>query len=626
VSHVFETRCVSARLTDPIGVARVACIGDSMMFGAGGLSRDALPAQLGRILNQAYPEHLVFVDNFGETSGNIWDAWPLFKIRAQAMRFDAVVFSVCQNDLDLFATHQVPYGGDQLANFAEDAPQLAAGVELFGDVAAWREASGIDVLVIFYSFHPLDRPKIDRLAPFIASLGLPFIDMLGYFTNETALTIHTYRVSEFDGHPSPMGHEFAARRVAREFRAARFLTRAPKLGQEVGASLAAAVRAMIDQGVTADCAMLWALEAVGAKKASAQRRGALAGNAGLAAIWDELEATSGEALTALRHGARRRVRSALIEEEWPPLEGYFNNLFAYRRRLQSVVSVLTEARPGQDLAAQAALLPDTAFLEGGQGGRAVAFDGDLAALASHWRQRIDAAMAALGLARPPGVVGDRTVGGMLPARLVDPLAEANAAESIIGEQISLIARQVDFLEDYAERAGPTIAAETPEHRLLVAIAVDLRSAFVYIDRFIPMLEAKLPLAAPDGLPWTVVEVAIEGAVGAEVSDRTFDLIVELTYTEPAGGIIRDRQLAGAVKDRAVYRFEFPLMLRGEIRVRVPERGVNRDLFTSGRARFSAIKVGNADWNMEIPQGGKIVEWEAAAEPCDEVRLSDVILS
>jgi hypothetical protein len=626
VSHVFETRCISATLDDPRGVARVACIGDSMMFGAGGQSGDALPSQLNRILNQAYLDSLVFVDNFGETSGNVWDAWPVFKFRAQRKRFDAVVFSVCQNDLDLLGTHQVPYGAEQLANFAEGAPQWLAGVELFRDVANWRDACGIDVLVIFYSYHPMDRLKVERLEPLVASLNLPFIDMLSYYSKETALTTETYRVSEFDGHPSPMGHELAARRVAREFRAQRFLNRAPALGGDIGVGVADAVRSMIDQGVSADAALYWAWEVSGAKKAGAQRRAAAAPSlVEDGGKWETMEELAKRELTSWRRWQRRRVRSSAIERDWDALEGYFNNLFAYRRRLQAAVFLLTHSGARDDLTAQVDLLPESAFRQGGVGGQAVEFDGDLLALTSHWRLRMDQALVAMGVARAEGAGTEVVAPAFLPARTGDPKSREIGVEAIIAEELGVIDRQIALLEDYAAQR-PRIAPSEPEHRLILALLVDLKSMFVYIDRFIPLLEAKVPLGAPDGPPWTVVEVLIDGAVGAEVKDKTFDLIVELTYVEPRRGIIRDRQLAGAVKERGAHRFEFPLMLQGSIRVRVPERGVNRELFTAGLARFSAIKVGNADWDMNIPQGAKLVEWAPSAEPCAEVHLRDVVLS
>jgi hypothetical protein len=595
-----------------------------MMFGFCAPRRETLPAQLNRILNQAYPGNLVFVDNFGETSGNIWDAWPVFKLRAETMRFDAVVFSVCQNDLDLFATHGASYGRYHLDNFLDGAPQWEAAVDLFRDCVAWRELTGIDVLVIFYSFTQTDRPIIDLLAPLLASLDLPFIDMLGYYEKETAVTVESYRVSEFDGHPSPIAHELAARRVAREFRAGEFLTRAPPLGKDIGVDLTDAVLSMIEQGMGVDSVLLWACEAAHAKLTTAQRRRAAHAAAPASiGVWEKLQDQSRAALSAWRRRERRCVRSVLLAKDGLLSEGYIANLDAYRRRLEAAVFVLVNGRSGQHLEAQVNLLPDSAYV---QGGRAVAFDGDLGTSASDWRRKMDRMLSQVSLECPPKTSLTEGPQPLLPIKTLDPLARDAGVEGVIASEFHLIDRQIEMLEAYAASVGTKISPQAPEHRLVSAILVDLGSAFVYVDRLVAMLESKLPLHAPDGAPWTIVEVAIDGAVGTEVKDRTFDLVVELTYLEPSRGILRDRQLAGAVKDGGIYRFEFPLMMQGSVRVRLPENGVNLNLFAAGQARFSRVKVGNADWDMNFAEAGRIVQWVASDEPCTQVELSDIVLS
>ena len=275
-----------------------------MLYGFGGPERHSFPHHFFRILNAAYPDKLIFTDNFGQTSGNLWNSWPLFKALATSRRFDAVVFSMCQNDLELFSSNGVWFDNDWLKTFKEGSPTWVAGSELFAEIASWRDERGIDVLVMFYTFHPDDRPMIDRVAARCAELNLPFVDMLDFFEHQTALTTATYAVSEFDGHPSNMAHELAARRIAREFVSRDFLSSAPTAPGSVEANMAAAIRSMFYQGMASDVVLQWALEVSEVKATSLRRQVGKSGSADRSGEWRTFGASARQMLDEWRKSLR----------------------------------------------------------------------------------------------------------------------------------------------------------------------------------------------------------------------------------------------------------------------------------------------------------------------------------
>lgn len=602
MAHIFESRCVSEGLTDPVGVTRVACIGDSMMYGFGGPSRHALPHQLCRLLNAAFTDKLIFVDNFGQTSGNLWNAWTLFQGVRGNRHIDALVFSVCQNDLELFAGNLVRYGSDRLDTFLEGTPTRAAGCDLLREVASWRAATGTDVLIIFYTYHPGDRPMIDHVARMCDEFDLPFIDMLHFFRTETGLTVETFRVTEFDGHPSELGHQLAARRISREFVDRGFLRGAAEVGENLGAALGDSLRSLIDQGVPADAALLWGFELCAAKAVALRRAHAASAKA---AECTELKEETAKGMIRWRNGLRQRVRGAALQADPVVIAGdnYLANMAAHRSMFEEILQVLTAARPATDMSRIVGLFDDTAH---SRGSHYPSFDGNLALVAKVARQKIDAAMASLGLVpdRRARVAFNRSLGD-LPG-----LDREQGVEGLLNHQVFALEQQIVRLESYAARFPQGVPRGRPEYRLMSIAFLSLNEALLLIDRLARKADEALSLGTPHGLPWTIVSVTVEGAVGQPIDDRHFDLVAELHYQIPRRGIIRERQNAGAVKERATYTFEFPLMLGGDVIIYVPERGMNRELFTSGKARFARIEIGNADWDGHVADRGKTVLWES----------------
>src|SRR5262245_11555830 len=98
MAALAETRDVGSSLPLPEGVRRLCCIGDSITYGQGVAPRQTLAAHVSHFVNMAYPEQLVWVDNCGQSSGNIWHSWVAFARLVETVKFDGAIFSLCQND------------------------------------------------------------------------------------------------------------------------------------------------------------------------------------------------------------------------------------------------------------------------------------------------------------------------------------------------------------------------------------------------------------------------------------------------------------------------------------------------------------------------------------------------
>jgi hypothetical protein len=658
MSHTYETRSIASNLKDPAGVARVACIGDSMMFGFGGPSRHSFPAHLGRILNAAYPRNLVFVDNFGQTAGNVWNSWPLFKARADAMRFDAVVFSICQNDMELFNDSGAIYGADKRRHsFDQGTPTRAAGIDLLRDVACWQRATSIDLLVMFYSFHRNDRPVVDKAKAMCSEAGVAMIDMLEFFQQETGMTVNTYRVSEFDGHPSNMAHEMAARRIAREMRARNFLARAPATADEGEAALVRAAESMTAQGVQADDALVWILEVAEGKMNAARRQSAASGANTASISWSTTGDLAKASLLQWRGDLRRRVRSREFESMSRKFESEYANFVVHRRNFEEMLFALTHLSPGSTPVELRSLFAPTAHrnyrdvpnslralfsptahrsfrnLPGALLalftsrkkpvlGELPSFGDSVTEAAREARQQMDTLIERLGLNQesPAGAAGVLRAGGVLP------LDYSVGLEGPLAFEVYAMDQQVQLLHREAQSLDASLS-DNPALRDLVAILmISWREFFAYADRLTKQADNILKHSTPKGPPHTIVNVTVEGATRDKIKEQFFDLCITFVYDTPRRGIIRDRQNAGALKERATYHFEFPLMLKGTVIVGLPIRGVNRALFEFGKARFSSIEIGNANWDMQIDDAMCPIRWKNNGERTATIRFDDVILA
>jgi hypothetical protein len=560
------------------------------------------------------------VDNFGQTSGNVWNSWPLFKARAECMYFDAVVFSVCQNDLELFVSNYAPYDQEKrMKTFDEGTVTWAAGWDMLRDIRVWRDTTNVEVLIMFYTYNPGDRPLIDRLQKGCKELGIPFVDVLAFLQDNTAIAVATYAVSEFDGHPSSLAHEMVARRITREIQATGILSKAPTTGKEGAPALICAAKSMIAQGMQPDDAYSWVL-GVGDVKSIADRRAHAAGvSGGKIGRWQDAMDWAKASLLDWRAGLRRQVRAKALEATCVEFNDYYGNLAAHRRNFEEMLYFLANAGPQVDYDSAYALMRtgahhSSAHLDD--------LRGDIVGAAEEMQRKMALLNSRLGLGKQLQHASEN-------ALLIQGVRglDCNAGlEALLAYEVQMMDRQVHVFERYARAIAPSLKEGSALFKLLSILATSYNSFFIYGDRLSAQAEKVVSMAAPDGPPRTIINVAVDGAVGESVSDRLFDLTVSVIYDVPRRGVIRDRQNAGAIKQRASYYFEFPLLMKGTVVVQVPNRGANYQLFSEGKARFSSIEVGNVDWNLKFPAGGKIVRWTNNGGDRALIKLDEVVLS
>jgi len=586
VPDIFETRCVSARFDRSDHLCRVACIGDSMVWGQGTAARQTLPAHLMRLLNAALPDQLVWVDNFGLSSGNLWHSWASLRAQAQDKRFDAIVFSVCQNDTQIFEHYTVAYGSDKSCYWEADTVYFRQAGRLFADFAQFCKDSGTVAIVVYYSFVASDRKIIEALRPVIESLGIPFIDMLEFYRHHTAMTIETYRASEFDGHPSSLGHEMAARRVTTELLNRLDQARPSRFAADPAGVLGGAVADLVDQHVPVDAALEWAREAIAAKERAARRR-PRGDRAAAAATYAGLAGRIARCETAWRLARRIEACAALVEPPADYMTRTLPNLHRAETILDEAVFLLEQSVGVEELGQLGALFVEDGHF--GQADRLAFFSGDVSGEIGRLRARLGAFTAI----KPEWVeemtecvIGtSRSLRDSLDPRAIGPdllLAFSAAAR---------LRADLDALDAVAARLGHLV--EEPSARRLWAIVLYLAHGFAGalegIDR---MLSRCLPLSASVGAPWTCVEVTLEGGPDPEVVGEVCRLQVEADYLVPRRARLREVHWAGVAKPRGVYRFELPVMVLGTLRVGVSDDEPTRQRFANGTTRLARIDIFN----------------------------------
>jgi hypothetical protein len=625
MADIFETRCVSDRFAGSNHLLRVACFGDSMVWGQGVMPRQTLPAHLMRSLNAALPDHLVWVDNFGLSSGNVWQSWTALKWRARNMRFDAVVFCICQNDSQIFEHFTVSYARDKAKFWDERSVFFRHATRVFEDFGEFWRAAGIPALVVWYSFLDSDRPSVAALRPLLQKLGITFIDMIEFYRTRTAINADNYRASEFDGHPSSEAHELAARSIAMELLKSLGKSAATGLSRTLATTLVDALRDLVDQHVPVDSALDWARESLAAKQRAARRR-----HRGVETSSTAMLVDLGARIVACESAWRmaRRIETCTLLAELP--EGYMArtipNLYRAERVLDEAAFILERCSSIEELSELSAL-----FDEGGhfdQADRLAFFSGDPCDEVVRLRDRLNA-FAAL---RPERM--EEAGGGMIRSIRVlsdslDPTAERLDLAVAFSAVRCLHAHLATF-ENVGARLGPTFRDQGP--RRLWAIIFHLaRQLLASLERIDRMLAAILPLDAATGAPWTCVEVTLESGPDREIAGNVCLLQVEADYVVPQRFRRRETNWAGLANEHAVYRFELPIMFCGCLRVGVNDKEPARNRFLKGTTRIVRIDIFNASADgfsqLLAPVSGErhAVTWACPDSRLASVELPDILL-
>ena len=257
----------------PQDLRRVFCLGDSMMDGAGVFPRETLAAGLERELNETFPGALFETVNFGLCDKNIWHSWLAFRSRfGRGERCDAVIFSLCNNDAELFGDWQLLYEPDKLQYWVNGAPQRPLLESVFEEIAAFGTAQDVVVVILFYQLQ--DEPCAAEIAGLCAGLGIPFINVARFLSASPPLRRAAMTCSPYDGHPAAAVHRLAARHVAQELRR-RNTFRIPTPEASVTDDpdrIVATVGQMIALGYDEARSFDWGLSTLDGKERTARRR------------------------------------------------------------------------------------------------------------------------------------------------------------------------------------------------------------------------------------------------------------------------------------------------------------------------------------------------------------------
>lgn len=583
MADLYESRCVSATFSGSEHVVRAACFGDSMMYGQGVLPRHTLPAHLTRLLNAAWLDSLVWVDNFGESSGNLWHAWSRLKSSLRHKNFDVLIFSVCNNDSQIFESNTVPYSGEQYLQHWQPGSFSYRMIErLVVDLRDTCKAQGMLPLIIYNSFHDRDWPITEILQKLLTAAELPFVNMLQYYPQQTTLATQSYIASEFDGHPSGLAHELAARRVVGELTRVKPPGKAGGFAQDPADKLRLALTDLVEQGVSIDQTLDWAREAMVAKAAAARRQ--LRGDgerlaADCAALARELEQCRTD------WGFTRRLEAAMRLS--PPPRQHAEALaqmFSHGRNSDEMVYLLEQAANVGEIEQLSRLFPVGGYHD--QLDRLAFFTGDAQDEISQTKARLaplQVTRAARLRASPAALVSDS------PAfrRDADLRAIPGWDFAAVCDDVERLADHLERLEPVARRWGVPNAAA----RRIWAIAfAGIRNSLYYLDEVDRSLIERLALDGPVGRPWTRIDVMLEGSPSVVPGGTICALQVEAEYLVPDRQRVREMHWAGVEKERAVYRFEIPLLLLGNIRVGVGDSEPTRQRFLDGTTRITRIDI------------------------------------
>jgi hypothetical protein len=603
MADLFETRCASEGLTRSDHVLRVACIGDSMIWGQGVPPCHTLPAHLSRILNAALPQDLVWVDNFGESSGNLWHAWTRMRARAAAGNFQAIVFSVCQNDSQIFESNLVEYELNKIPYWSEDGLHFKHVRRLFEEFSLFCKAKNIIAIVLFYTFIEEDQPIIASMSRLMTRLGLPFVDLLSYYRQETGLDIAAYIASEFDAHPSSRAHELAARRVARELVKHLSDSRGRRVVADMAQELPLALAELVEGQVSIDTALAWARDALDAKvRAVARQRGQ-----GVALANDCRALLAGIAMCETAWRVARCAEANLLAA---PSRHYravaLPNLFQIIRNLEEVVFLIERSGDVSELAELGEAFVTGRYYD--RDGHLDFFSGDAGSEIAAAQDRINRLklqqLASLSERTSrlfgPGV---RLREGLYPAAVSLDLAA-------IDGMVRRVAAQLTALDSAASRICRVI--EPVEARPVWAMAFHLvRTALCYLEAIDETLLPAIPLGDVVGPPWTCVDVTLEGGPHRDIPTGICRLVAEVDYTVPSRIRVREVAWAGVARDHAIYHFELPLMILGDLRVGVLENEPTRLRFLDGATRISRVRIYNQPPQVALAVAGEhgpTLEW------------------
>ncbi len=558
MAALVETRDVGSWLPLPASVRRICCLGDSITYGQGVAPRQTLAMHVTRFANIAWPDQLVWVDNRGQSSGNIWHSWAPFARLLEEVRYDAAILSICQNDAQIFESNSVGYGDTDSQAWIRDGTLTPLLQRTIADLAQTATRHKLCLLLDFYTLWDSDAPLIEAVARQCETMGLPFVDLLQFLKNESGLSIAEFVASPFDGHPSDSGHHAAARRLVEELR--RHWQPASDTSS-VAQRLVAACDEAVRNGWPTDDLFHWALLVLDAKEIVSRRRRGKEPNLALG----DLAGARAAIEDRYRSWYVRRAaaaQSVLLRGRHDELWTTLDRAYASVRNLDEIAFVMERFHEGPVVAELWALLERAGYYTAS--GRLSPLPADLA----EQLVAIADASALLALNEQASFATAfhsirrdferdlRALAAVLPRRLQMAAHDANAAR-LWQVAHNLVSSAWTCMQEYAEATSKTSAA------------VPQKPVF-----------------------FTTIDVRVERNKSRPKHGGVCNLTVEVDYAEPLRARRSDKLWASMDEDAYVYRFEVPLLLLGDVSVGVPAWDDLHKAFLDGDLRLARVEIGN----------------------------------
>lgn len=542
----------------PAGVRRICCIGDSITYGQGVAPRQTLAMHITRFANMAYSDQLVWVDNRGQSSGNVWHSWVPFARLAAQVPYDAAILSLCQNDAQIFESNSVRHA-DGAAAWLQHGDLAPIMRKTIADLRQAADALELTLLIDFYTRWDKDAPLVEAVERECKAVGLPFVDLLHFLRQESGLSVAEFAASPFDGHPSDSGHRAAARRIVEELRG-HWQPRAPESGTLADRLVEACDQAIRDGWVAVDV-YDWAFTVLDAKETVERRQRV---KQGAIAFGDLARARAAIEQRYRRWYAERSaaVQTRLLQDRHDTLSALLESAYASVRNLDEMTYVLERLGDGPTTDQLWALLSRAGYYT--EAGRLRDLPADLKAV---FVRMADQARC-------------------LPTTDEGPFAQSFAVvrRDFVGNLRALAAQ-------LPERLDPARLGE-PSMRLWQVALYLADAGWVYVRDFSQKTEQAGSGALPEPVFFTTVDVRVERDPARPKRGGLFNLTVEMDYAEPVRPRRSEKLWAGADEDAYVYRFELPLLLMGTVGVGVPAWDEMHKRFLDGELRLASVEIGN----------------------------------
>jgi lysophospholipase L1-like esterase len=591
MAALAETRDAGSHLPLPQSIRRLCCIGDSLTYGQGVAPRQTLATHIARFANMAYPDEIVWVDNRGLSSGNIWHSWVPFARLTDTIQYDAVIFSLCNNDSHIFESNTVRYSGDVVETWIEGGRLKPFLRQTLAHIARFSDERKFCLILDFYSRREDDAPIVRVLGEECATVGLPFVDLLTFLKEESGLSTAQFIASPFDGHPSDDGHRAAAHRLVEEISKNWHPQRAG--GGKVGERLVDACDQAVRDGWAVDEITQWAMLVLDAKEVAARRR--VPGVRGITSDLTEARAVIRQRYRDWYAGRAEAAQICVFHAGRREFETMLERADASLHNLNEMTYVLEHVHDAPIATELWALIDKAGYYN--EPGRLQDLPKDLRG------QLLSTAQAkrfSSGLHSPPQVL-----------------------------QFSQLRKEfARNLERLAALLPDKLRPDTFDRACLKLWQVAhnlVKANQFYIEQFGRAMTDAV-VAIPEQPPFfTRIDVRVERCKEAAKRGGSFNMTVEIDYLEPRRSRRRYKHWAGADEDSYVYHFEMPLLMLGDVSVGVPAWDDLHKRFLEGELRITRIEISNNHGKLDASKAGFVWRPSADSGPVHWLTFNDLLV-